>query len=61
MVWASDTLAGRKVELEADMVVLATAVIANPDGVALARKLKTQIDAHGFMTEAHRSYDRSRP
>jgi heterodisulfide reductase subunit A len=53
MVWASDTLAGRKVELEADMVVLATAVVANPDGVALARKLKTQIDAHGFMTEAH--------
>jgi len=53
MVWASDTLAGRKVELEADMVVLATAVVANPDGVALARKLKTQIDGHGFMTEAH--------
>ncbi len=53
VVWASDTLAGRKVELEADLVVLATAVVANPDGVALARKLKTQIDAHGFMTEAH--------
>jgi len=53
VVWAADTLAGRKVELEADMVVLATAVVANPDGVALARKLKTQIDTHGFMTEAH--------
>ena len=53
VVWAADTLAGRKVEIEADMVVLATAVIANPDGVALARKLKTQIDSHGFMTEAH--------
>ncbi len=52
-VWASDTLAGRKVELDADLVVLATAVVANPDGVALARKLKTQIDTHGFMTEAH--------
>ncbi|MBM3322174.1 CoB--CoM heterodisulfide reductase iron-sulfur subunit A family protein [candidate division WOR-3 bacterium] len=53
VVWASDTLAGRKVELEADLVVLATAVVANPDGVALARKLKTQLDTHGFMTEAH--------
>jgi heterodisulfide reductase subunit A len=53
VVWASDTLAGRKVELEADMVVLATAVVPNPEGVKLARKLKTQIDAHGFMTEAH--------
>ena len=53
VVWAADTLAGRKVEVEADMVVLATAVIPNPDGVALARKLKTQLDTHGFMTEAH--------
>ena len=53
VVWAADTLAGRKVEIEADMVVLATAVIPNPDGVALARRLKTQIDTHGFMTEAH--------
>jgi heterodisulfide reductase subunit A len=53
IVWAADTLVGRKVELEADLVVLATAVVASPDGVALARKLKTQIDAHGFMTEAH--------
>jgi heterodisulfide reductase subunit A len=53
VVWASDTLAGRKVELEADLVVLATAVVANPDGVALAHKLKTQLDSHGFMTEAH--------
>ncbi len=53
VVWTSDTLAGRKVELEADLVVLATAVVANPHGVALARKLKIQIDAHGFLTEAH--------
>ena len=53
VVWAADTLAGCKVEIEADMAVLATAVVANPDGMALARKLKTQIDAHGFMTEAH--------
>ncbi len=53
IVWASDTLAGRKVELEADLVVLATAVVANPAGVALARKLKAQLDAHGFLTEAH--------
>ncbi len=53
IVWAADTLAGRKVELEADMVVLATAVVASPDGVALARKLKAQLDSHGFLTEAH--------
>jgi heterodisulfide reductase subunit A len=35
------------------MVVLATAVVPNPKGVEVARKVKTQIDTHGFMTEAH--------
>jgi len=53
IVWASDTLAGRKVELEADLVVLSSAVVANPKGVELARKLKVQVDQHGFLTEAH--------
>jgi heterodisulfide reductase subunit A len=53
IVWASDTLAGRKVELEADLVVLASAVVANPTGVELAKKLKMQVDTHGFLTEAH--------
>jgi heterodisulfide reductase subunit A len=53
VVWTSDTLAGRKVELEADLVVLSTAVVPNPQGVALLRKLKLAVDAHGFATEAH--------
>lgn len=53
MVWTSDTLAGRKVEIEADMVVLATAVVPNPAGVELARKLKMTLDRNGFLTEAH--------
>ena len=53
VVWTTDTLAGKKVELEADLVVLATAVVANPDGVRLAKELKLQLDEHGFQTEAH--------
>ncbi len=53
VVWGADTLSGCKVEVEADMVVLATAIVSNPDGVALARQLKLQVDEHGFMTEAH--------
>uniref|UniRef100_A0A7C4CDE0 CoB--CoM heterodisulfide reductase iron-sulfur subunit A family protein n=1 Tax=candidate division WOR-3 bacterium TaxID=2052148 RepID=A0A7C4CDE0_UNCW3 len=53
IIWTADTLAGRKLELEADMVVLSTAVVANPAGVELARRLKIQLDPHGFMTEAH--------
>lgn len=53
IVWAADTLAGRKVELAADMVVLATAVVPNPAGTAIARRLKLAIDSHGFQSEAH--------
>ncbi|MGQ9678875.1 MAG: 4Fe-4S binding protein [bacterium] len=53
VVWTSDTLAGRKLEIEADMVVLATAVVPNPAGVELARKLKVALDGNGFLTEAH--------
>jgi|UniRef100_A0A7V3V052 heterodisulfide reductase subunit A len=53
VVWAADTLAGKKIEIEADMVVLATAVIPNPNGVELARRLKIAVDANGFQSEAH--------
>jgi heterodisulfide reductase subunit A len=53
VVWAADTLAGRKVELEADLVVLSTAVVPNPTGVDITRKLKLQVDTHGFQNEAH--------
>jgi heterodisulfide reductase subunit A len=53
IVWAADTLAGKKIEIEADLVVLATAVVPNPAGVALARKLKVALDSNGFQTEAH--------
>ena len=48
-----DTLTGRMVEVAADMVVLATAVIPS-DGVKdLAGKLRATVDRHGFLTEAH--------
>ena len=52
-VWSADTLAGCKVVLEADLVVLAMAMVPNPAGVSLARQLKLQLDANGFLTEAH--------
>lgn len=52
-VWSADTLAGQKLEIEADLVVLATAMVADPDGVELARKLKVQVGASGFLSEAH--------
>ncbi|MBS3906499.1 MAG: CoB--CoM heterodisulfide reductase iron-sulfur subunit A family protein [Syntrophaceae bacterium] len=48
-----DTLTGKMVEVAADMVVLATAVVPS-DGVKdLAAKLRATVDRHGFLTEAH--------
>jgi len=53
IVWGVDTLTGKKVEVEADMVVLAMAMV-KADGIPdLLRKLKIQSDIHGFLSEAH--------
>jgi heterodisulfide reductase subunit A len=54
MVWGVDTLTGRKVEIAADMVVLATAIIPQNDAKELAKKLGIFTDTHGFLTEAER-------
>jgi len=49
-----DTLMGAKpVEIEADMVVLATAAIANPGSEELAQKMHVSYDAYNFFSEAH--------
>ena len=53
IVWGVDTLIGKKVEVEADMVVLAMAMV-KADGVQdLLKKLKIATDIHGFLAEAH--------
>jgi len=53
IVWGVDTLTGKKVEIEADMVVLAMAMV-KADGVQdLLKKLKISTDIHGFLAEAH--------
>ena len=52
-VWGFDTLSGEQVVIDADMVVLATA-IRPQDGVKeLAQKLSVSVDADGFINEAH--------
>ncbi|RPJ01872.1 MAG: CoB--CoM heterodisulfide reductase iron-sulfur subunit A family protein, partial [Deltaproteobacteria bacterium] len=48
-----DTLTGRTVEVAADLVVLATAVVPSPGIKDLAAKLRATVDRHGFLTEAH--------
>jgi heterodisulfide reductase subunit A2 len=53
VVQGADTLLGAKVEVEADLVVLATAATAAPGAAALAEKLHISYDTHGFYVESH--------
>ncbi|ADY56196.1 fumarate reductase/succinate dehydrogenase flavoprotein domain protein [Syntrophobotulus glycolicus DSM 8271] len=53
IVRGEDTLISRPVEIEADMVVLATAMIAQPDASKLAQKIGIGYDKDDFYTEAH--------
>jgi heterodisulfide reductase subunit A len=49
-----DTLLNAKpIEIEADMVVLATAAVANPGAEELAQKMHISYDAYNFFSEAH--------
>jgi heterodisulfide reductase subunit A len=52
-VKGADSLAGVAVEIDADLVVLATALRARDDVAAVARMLNIQTDQYGFFTEAH--------
>ncbi|MBN1287688.1 MAG: CoB--CoM heterodisulfide reductase iron-sulfur subunit A family protein [Anaerolineae bacterium] len=53
MVWGEDTLSGREIEIAADLVVLATPLMASSRARALAQTLHISTDAHGFYNEAH--------
>ncbi|MFQ5842116.1 MAG: 4Fe-4S binding protein [Thermodesulfobacteriota bacterium] len=52
-VWGEDTLTNRRVELAADLVVLATALVPSPGIKDVAAKVRATTDKHGFLTEAH--------
>ena len=52
-VWGTDTLTGKSIEISADMVVLATAMVPSPGVRELARRLNIITDGHGFISEAH--------
>jgi heterodisulfide reductase subunit A len=54
VVWGVDTLTGKKIEVSADMVVLATALTPQKEAKELARKLGISVDDFGFITEAQR-------
>jgi heterodisulfide reductase subunit A len=48
MVWGVDTLTGRKVEISADLVVVASAIIPSPGSRQLAEMLGIEADEFGF-------------
>ena len=52
-VWGADTLTGKSIEILADLVVLATAMVPSSAVRELARKLNIIVDEHGFISEAH--------
>lgn len=51
--WGVDTLTGRKVEIEADMVVLGMAMVPSAETAELVNKLKIHVNEWGFLSEAH--------
>ncbi len=53
VVKGMDTLSGKLIEVEADLVVLATAMRPSDGFEELARKLRISYDEHGFFSEAH--------
>jgi heterodisulfide reductase subunit A len=52
-VWGVDTLAGLPLEVQADLVVLATATVPRADALELGQLLRVGTDEHGFFSEAH--------
>lgn len=53
VVWGVDTLTSLPVEVDADLVVLATATVPRADAQELGQLLRIGIDEHGFFSEAH--------
>ncbi|HEB79276.1 MAG TPA: CoB--CoM heterodisulfide reductase iron-sulfur subunit A family protein [Rhodospirillales bacterium] len=53
IVQGSDTLSGQMVEINADMVVLAVAMVPTRGTREMAKVLKISLDKDGFLAEAH--------
>jgi heterodisulfide reductase subunit A len=52
-VWGADTLAGKALRVQADLVVLAMAAVPSAGNRELARLMRVAIDESGFLAEAH--------
>jgi heterodisulfide reductase subunit A len=53
VVKSEDTLLGRPVEVEVDMVVLAPAMVPQRDAAKTAQTMSVSYDGYGFLNEAH--------
>jgi len=53
IVWGADTLSGLPVEVAADLVVVAPAMISRPTTPFLAQMLGLSVDEHGWLTESN--------
>lgn len=51
LVWGVDTLSGKKIQVDVDMVVLATALIPSRGSRELAAALGIAVDENGFFSE----------
>jgi len=57
VVWGADTLVGKRVEIAADLVVLATAMVPNDGCEGIAEVTNLEADEHGFFTSTHAKAD----
>jgi heterodisulfide reductase subunit A len=53
VVWGVDTLTGLPVQVDADLVVLATAIVPRDGAQELGQRLRVGTDEQGFFSEAH--------
>jgi heterodisulfide reductase subunit A len=53
VVWAVNTLTGRQVRVDCDLVVLSMAIVPSADAAEIARRFRIPTNAHGFFTEVH--------
>ena len=53
IVRGMDTLSGKRVEIKADLVVLAMGIVPNANSLELVKTLKLNVDDAGFLSEAH--------
>jgi len=53
IVRGADTLSGAQIEIQADLVVLAAGLVAQPDAAKLAQTMHIPYDKNNLFTEAH--------